>query len=188
MNDSQAPEIRACPSCEYDLAGLPDEHTCPECGFEYDPDAVVIHLPGKAPAVGNLLGVGILALLVIQQIMRVTTGGDSYSDAFTFIMLVLCVATILCEFLGYVAGKHRFILNRNGVRVEHPDVTNETVRWSDIRRAKYSWVWGSLHLLGQDGRVLREFTMAQLGRGKTGRKCAKLINDQLPFRTADREP
>ena len=110
--------------------------------------------------------------------------GVSGSDAFTFIMLVLCVATVLCELLGHVAGKHRFILNRDGVRVEHPDVANETVRWSDIQRAKYSWVGGSLYLLGQDGRVLRDFTMAQLGRGKTGRKCAKLINDQLPMRTA----
>lgn len=28
--------ITKCPVCRYDLTGLPKNHTCPECGFEYD--------------------------------------------------------------------------------------------------------------------------------------------------------
>lgn len=35
MNASGEP-ITKCPVCRYDLTGLPKNHTCPECGFEYD--------------------------------------------------------------------------------------------------------------------------------------------------------
>ena len=28
--------LEACPRCEYSLIGLPAQHRCPECGFEYD--------------------------------------------------------------------------------------------------------------------------------------------------------
>lgn len=30
------PNIQCCPTCEYDLRGLPASHNCPECGFAYD--------------------------------------------------------------------------------------------------------------------------------------------------------
>lgn len=30
----------ACPHCGFDLAGLPDDHRCPECGFGYQRDAI----------------------------------------------------------------------------------------------------------------------------------------------------
>ncbi len=35
MSDSGEP-ITKCPVCRYNLTGLPKNHTCPECGFEYD--------------------------------------------------------------------------------------------------------------------------------------------------------
>jgi hypothetical protein len=33
--------ITKCPVCRYDLTGLPKNHRCPECGFEYDETMVV---------------------------------------------------------------------------------------------------------------------------------------------------
>ena len=35
MSGSGEP-ITRCPVCLYDLTGLPSNHRCPECGFEYD--------------------------------------------------------------------------------------------------------------------------------------------------------
>lgn len=36
----RALEYRVCPRCAYSLVGLPDEHTCPECGIEYSVESL----------------------------------------------------------------------------------------------------------------------------------------------------
>jgi hypothetical protein len=41
--------ITKCPVCRYDLTGLPRNHTCPECGFEYDESMRVWFPRGKTP-------------------------------------------------------------------------------------------------------------------------------------------
>lgn len=33
--------LERCPRCHYSLAGLPQDHTCPECGLRYDGESVV---------------------------------------------------------------------------------------------------------------------------------------------------
>ena len=35
MSETDQP-ITECPVCRYNLTGLPKNHRCPECGFEYD--------------------------------------------------------------------------------------------------------------------------------------------------------
>lgn len=189
MNNPELPVTQStCPSCGYDLAGLPSEHTCPECGFDYDPASIVINLPGKGRALGNVLAGGIFCLVIIWQMMRTSRPGGSGANAWTIGLLVICIGSAFRNYMGHVVGTHRFILNRHGVHLEHPKVPKETVRWSDIRRAKYSWLGGSLYLVGQNGRILRKFKAAQLGGADIGRRCARLINDQLPMRIADRQP
>lgn len=33
-----------CPICNYSLTGLPDQHRCPECGYDYDRDSRMVDL------------------------------------------------------------------------------------------------------------------------------------------------
>jgi len=35
-------KLRRCPACDYDLVGLPANHRCPECGFEYNDRMMLI--------------------------------------------------------------------------------------------------------------------------------------------------
>ena len=48
INDNQhgvADPLRLdrCPDCGYSLTGLPEEGVCPECGFAYNPDMIVLY-------------------------------------------------------------------------------------------------------------------------------------------------
>ena len=36
-------KLNRCPICRYSLRGLPVEHKCPECGFEYDQETSVFY-------------------------------------------------------------------------------------------------------------------------------------------------
>ncbi len=40
-------QITKCPICRYDLTGLPKNHRCPECGFEYD-ETMRVWMPGSS--------------------------------------------------------------------------------------------------------------------------------------------
>ena len=67
--------VAICPLCDYDLKGLPTEHKCPECGYEYDNAAIVLPCwtsKGKRTSWAQRLfllavvGSGILALLLLS--------------------------------------------------------------------------------------------------------------------------
>jgi hypothetical protein len=47
MNAGGQP-LTHCPVCRYDLTGLPENHRCPECGFEYD--ETMRWWPGRKPS------------------------------------------------------------------------------------------------------------------------------------------
>ena len=49
--------LTRCPQCEYSRRGLPPDHKCPECGFEYDVEATIWESrPSKKGIAAILLG------------------------------------------------------------------------------------------------------------------------------------
>lgn len=54
--------LELCPVCCYCLEGLPDNHICPECGFEYDRRMKVFD---QSPALAILLGTFIALTLLL---------------------------------------------------------------------------------------------------------------------------
>jgi len=43
MAHTSGEPLTNCPACRYDLTGLPADHRCPECGFEYDETTIMWH-------------------------------------------------------------------------------------------------------------------------------------------------
>ena len=65
------PRLLMCPRCSYDIAGLPRQHRCPECGFAYDGKMFILEgwrVPDVRQAwarlVRNAVGMAIVLLLV----------------------------------------------------------------------------------------------------------------------------
>jgi len=47
--------IDHCPKCNYALAGLPDQYRCPECGVDYDREAVAFSDPKRVAITGLIV-------------------------------------------------------------------------------------------------------------------------------------
>jgi rubrerythrin len=66
-------QLKACPRCEYDLAGLPRRHQCPECGFPYDENMFTVHawyrerlsMPGRLAFARSWVSKAYYALLIL---------------------------------------------------------------------------------------------------------------------------
>lgn len=61
------PEITQCPRCDYQLEGLPQVGTCPECGLDYDPLCTVTELGTNRWDVRQLVLAGILIAVALSS-------------------------------------------------------------------------------------------------------------------------
>jgi hypothetical protein len=58
-------QMPICPQCGYDLRGRFEAHKCPECGFEYAEDTVLLVARHSAPPMMPLMIIHAIAMLVI---------------------------------------------------------------------------------------------------------------------------
>jgi len=65
--------ITKCPVCRYDLTGLPKNHRCPECGFEYD-ETMRVWQSGVAHARGFVLSALACRVLAAMEALRFVGG------------------------------------------------------------------------------------------------------------------
>ena len=75
-----------CYRCNYDLAGLPASHHCPECGFEYD-DSMFLLLGWRLPPLGKKAAVRIALPLLTCAIIGGCAFGLSSIATFGLVSL-----------------------------------------------------------------------------------------------------
>jgi hypothetical protein len=123
--------VQRCPVCEYDLAGLPAAHACPECGFEYDERTIVLY--------GARTGQSVQPLLV---------GLFGYLTAVTWIAgyrwvslgLLLGAACILWQMFANRrrfntrGGRTQLVATREGVSLREGPGPPDLVPWPRIRQ------------------------------------------------------
>jgi hypothetical protein len=172
-----------CPRCSYDLTGLPDVHTCPECGFEYDPLARSIVLRGRRVYAFNLIWSVAFALTYFYfwyPRMDFASG-----KAIVIAFLGVALVTTLYRVWKRENLPQLLLMNRHGLAFHPPTVASTVVPWSDITRAKCSWVTGALCVIGRDGQTLLRCSYRTLGTLRIAKRCAQEIN-ALVGRYSDR--
>ncbi len=142
--------MRPCPKCDYDLTGLPDVYTCPECGFASDLHTVVFHVGQPAGVISSIFLVGGFAAAVVSAFLGARTVGPLVAFSFGIVWLILYVGAIR-------APKGQLIVNHVGVHVFLPAGPPVSLAWADVREVNASWGNAALHIIPHHGRKVTVF-------------------------------
>ena len=166
-----------CPRCDYDLTGLPEQHTCPECGCGYDQHSIGIPLTGRRHQRWALwLFIPIGGLLTVLAVQRGASGWDTLRH----LMVPVAFTVGYCVRTARRAGlPTRMVLNRNGVELVTPGQEGLSWNWSIIQSVDVEWVWGRFQLISTKGEVLLSRGYPNLGSLKLAKQCAAEINKRI---------
>lgn len=170
-----------CPLCDYDLTGLPAEHTCPECGFKYDRHTTAVKLAARKRHYIGLASVAGYGLFMLYLAFRVSNPGDNF--LLGIILVSLMVATY--HFVRAMGHPSRLVLSRAGIRFDHPELHVDVIRWEDVVEARYSWITGVFQIRGSEEEALFRCRYDRLGTPRIARRCAKEINRLRPIYLAE---
>jgi hypothetical protein len=159
-----------CPRCQYDLAGLPEVHTCPECGFEFDPHAIFIRLKVKRGLLNQvLIGVILFAALVHFG------GSPGLRKENVGLALLIVIATIPPLIRILAPERISLTVNRFGIGVEGEHDEDMCISWKDIRSVRFSWISGNIVIRGPKPKRLA-IAYLQIGGFFIARRLAKQID------------
>ena len=150
--------IANCPLCDYDLKGLPTEHKCPECGYEYDNATIVLPCwtsKGKRISWRQRLFVvvvvvcGISALLLVGGLLTLPPLVIFLGLA-TYLALLILIANYLAKTLIRRKGKSDAVVAISaiglGIRAKL-DEPGSIASWNEYESAKSRRAGRELHAL-----------------------------------------
>lgn len=132
--------LTECPECRYSLAGLPANHRCPECGFEYYVSMEIYERRRnlKLNLIVVLIGTAFMVLFTSMAVYRFIVASDRY-------LLVLAVANVALLGHGwYQFGQMRqrpvanYILFGRERIVWRFEYYFRDLRWADVTDVTYS--------------------------------------------------
>lgn len=130
----------ACPICDYNLVGLPDEHTCPECGLEYDENTLVIEKHSSKAVVtivAALMALG--AARAALELIGVATSNVAVRtiDVFKDLLgLVICSAAAAMMWRMRSRPAMKLVVAKRGPALLIPGRPPRTFDWNDIEGAR----------------------------------------------------
>ena len=129
-----------CPRCQYDLTGLPEIHTCPECCFAYDPHAIYLRLKVRR-AIWNQIFMGLVLISASLYFAgsRITPKENMPLIATIILAMILGILQLLVSH-----GRVSLTLNRFGVTISDEREEDTRTSWNDIQDVRFSWITGTI--------------------------------------------
>lgn len=165
--------MRLCPQCDYDLTGLPDEHTCPECGFVYDTHATSIKLTARKEFRNGLI---FGSVYLVWFVLFRSSSTFRMPVWFLIGIVILFLTVTLFRLRKYQTVASRMILTRHGISFFSPSGMTQPIPWAEIRSASCNWWDGQLRLTRPDQIEPMDISHRALGGVRIGKKCAAEIN------------
>ena len=160
--------LRNCLICKYSLDGLPDEHTCPECGFKYERQSTCVYGPRKL-VLRQLAGVGMLCFaLMIYASMK----------AYSHMLFVFPPAI----FIGYQVYRNHgkppnmVIISKLKLTIVGRETEPEVFDMREIQNATWSKIDGSIRISGKKSNELIRISYKHLQSHFNAKSVVSIIN------------
>ena len=158
--------IGTCPRCGYSLSGLPSEHTCPECAFEYELDAIVIQeqrRSWKSIAVANG------GTVVLGAALWVWIGSA--------LVLVFATAGFIIELWRYRRPRRMVAVSRSGIRMIGRDGEEQVLPSGDVGHVEWRLTTGQILIYRPDGSLLYTIESSFLRSSRQTKRLLSAIRE-----------
>jgi hypothetical protein len=128
-NEQTSAPLTHCPICRYDLSGLPKDHRCPECGFEYDASMRMwVAPPARWWYYAFCVCWFLFGLFTCWILLRLATGWDALIAVFMVALWIACFALFLRR------GRYgqRVVISDSGILVTRRLLKPIIRPWADV--------------------------------------------------------
>lgn len=158
--------ISNCPACSYSLIGLPEQHSCPECGFAYDRHTIVVEQDRLVwKIVGATSGV-LLAFVLIMWWCGYNVG----------LSLLIFAGLLIGSALRLRSPKRVAIVDKCAVTMLLGGAIKEQLSLTDVRHAEWCRVTGAVVVTRADGTVAFRIPKSSLWSDRRARALASAIS------------
>lgn len=173
----------ACVWCDYDLQGLPECGSCPECGRDYDPQCACFRASSDGPA--------LLFLWIVLLLWSLSPGGTFHSliggsSTIVSVGIIILVGVSIVNMFAAIPRSIRMM--RRGQRLSvgrhklglELDQASFYLDWKDVAHVKVKRELGCMTFLEIKRVGKPAFAIRRVPRGHRDRvECCKLIRRRL---------
>lgn len=126
-----------CPQCRYSLKGLPADHNCPECGFEYDAETAAWHRQTSKiwTSLGILLTLSFGGFVLKEAIANLQSArGWRLSN----LLFLLSIVVLLWSLIRQFSASLTIATTPRGLYIKKGRRHGTFVPWEQVQRVFWS--------------------------------------------------
>lgn len=168
--------IDICPTCRYSLRGLPEKHSCPECGLRCDRNACLLARPRRGLIV---FGVMNIAMFVTGFALRWWLGEWVGRGMAPLLFVSAGLMGVLVTTWRLRRCNRFIIVSPDELRVFDSRHQEKSFPMNQIIDAEWSRINGAVTVKALDGRELIVISSEFLGSHQRSKLLAKLIKGHI---------